>query len=181
MPKKQKWEDWINNQKTMEKNFTRFLKLGIIRQGTSENEAKGHLTKAKRNLLFSYQITNKLGGFFEWAIISYYYAVYQAALALCAIKGFKTKSHLATICILIKYFFPKHITSSDLKKLSEKKLLKEDLQEFVELKAYRENATYSISLEYEKRLTSFLGRNAIDFVNKTENIIETEKNAIKTK
>ena len=40
-----------------------------------------------------------------------------------------------------------------------------------ELKNYREDATCSISIEYEKSLAENLGEKAIDFVNKAEKII----------
>ena len=51
-----------------------------------------------------------------------------------------------------------------------------DIREFVELKSYREDATYSISVEYEKALAESLGEKAIDFVNKAEIIIKNSSN-----
>ena len=39
------------------------------------------------------------------------------------------------------------------------------------MKIYREDATYSISVEYERGLAENLGEKAIEFVNKVERII----------
>ena len=50
-------------------------------------------------------------------------------------------------------------------------MAEEDIREFVELKNYREDATYSISVEYERGLAENLGEKAIEFVNKVERII----------
>lgn len=51
-----------------------------------------------------------------------------------------------------------------------------DIKEFVELKSYREDAAYSISINYEKSLADTLGNNAVDFVNKAERIIKDTSN-----
>lgn len=167
--RKQKWEIWIKNKIALEKDFKNYLKKETIRKGATPLEVEGHLKKAKRNLQFSKSILEDLKDFYEWSIVSYYYSVYQAALALCATKGYKTKSHIATISILIKFFYPQHISQEDLKTI----IAEEDLREFVELKEYREDATYSISLEYEKGLAESLGEKAIEFVNKAEKIIRS--------
>ncbi len=168
---KQKWELWVENRNILEKDFKNYLKSETIREGATKIEVEGHLNKAKRNLHFSRVILDDLKDFYEWSIVSYYYAVYQAGLALCASKGYKTKSHIATISILIKFFYPKHISEEDLKTMSRTIMIEEDIREFVELKSYREDATYSISVEYERGLAENLGDKAIDFVNKVESII----------
>lgn len=169
---KQKWELWIKKRKLLEKDFKNYLKKKTIREGATDIEVKGHLSKAKRNLNFSRRVIDDLKDFYEWSIVSYYYSVYQAALALSALKGYKTKSHIATISILIKFFYPEHISEEDLKTVAKTIMAEEDIKEFVELKNYREDATYSISVEYERELAENLGENAIDFVNKVERIIE---------
>jgi len=167
-----KWETWVKNSKILETDFGRYLNKGTIRKGATDNEIMGHLHKAKRNLLLSRRILDELQDFYEWSIVAYYYAVYQAALALCAVRGYKTKSHMATICILMKSFYPHHLTKEDVKTVAETVMVKDDIEGFVELKKYREDATYSISIEYEKKLAENLGRKAINFVNKVEKILE---------
>ncbi len=169
--KKQKWEIWVQNRNALEKEFKNYLKRKTIREGATQIEVEGHLNKAKRNLRFSRNVLDDLKDFYEWSIVGYYYAVYQAGLALCALKGYKTKSHIATISILIKFFYPQHLSEEDLKTVVKTIMAEEDIREFVELKNYREDATYSISVEYERGLAENLGEKAIDFVNKVEKII----------
>ena len=166
---KAKWEQWVKNPDGLKKDFARFLQKRVIREGATATEAKGHLRKAKRNLLFSRRIIDEFQDFYEWTLVSYYYAVYHAALALAAKQGYKTKSHQATISILIKYYFPTQLNMKDLQILE-----REDIQEFVELKNRREDASYSISIAYEKQLAEDLAEKAIDFVNKAEMIVENQ-------
>jgi len=171
---KQKWEIWIKNRKLLDSDFNKYLLRETIQRGATKIEVEGHLQKAKRNLHFSRRIIDDLKDFYEWSIISYYYSVYQAALALCATKEYKTKSHIATISILIKFFYPKHITKEDLQTVAKTMMMEDDIRKFMELKNYREDATYSISLKYELDLAEGLGEEAIGFVNKAERIIREQ-------
>jgi len=169
--KQEKWEIWIQNRNALEKEFKHYLKRKTIREGATKIEVEGHLNKAKRNLRFSRSVLDDLKDFYEWSIVGYYYAVYQGGLALSALKGYKTKSHIATIAILIKFFYPQHLSEEDLKTVAKTIMAEEDIKEFVELKNYREDATYSISVDYERALAENLGEKAIEFVNKVERII----------
>ncbi len=169
--KRQKWEVWVKNRAVLDKDFKNYLRRETIREGATKIEVEGHLNKAKRNLQFSRGVLDDLNDFYEWSIVGYYYAVYQAGLALCALKGYKTKSHIATISLLIKFFYPQHLSEEDLKTVAKTIMAEEDIREFVELKNYREDATYSISVEYERGLAENLGEKAIEFVNKVEKII----------
>lgn len=171
----EKWQTWMKNEKILDKDFENYKRKKIIREGATITEVFGHISKAKRNLQFSRKVIDELKEFYEWPIVSYYYAVYQSALALCALKNYKTKKHLATIAILIKYFYPKHLSKEDLQMITNTMMEEEDIKELVELKNQREDATYSISIKYEKELVEKLGKKAISFVNKAERIIN-EKN-----
>lgn len=168
---KEPWEIWLTNRKAAERTIQAYVRRGVIREGATEIEMRGHLHKAKRNLHFSRRIVDEVKDFYEWAIVSYYYSVYQAALALCASKGYTTKSHTATIALLIAFFYPDHLTKEEVKNIVQG-LGEEDIRELVELKNYREDATYSISVEYEQKLAEELGDKAIDFVNKAEEILK---------
>ena len=172
--KREKWEIWIKERNVLEKDFKNYLRRETIRGGATKIEVEGHLNKAKRILQFSRGVLDDLKEFYEWSIVGYYYAVYQAGLALCALKGYKTKSHIATISILIQFFYPQHLSEEDLKTVAKTIMVEEDIREFVELKNYREDATYSISVDYEKNLAESLGEKAIEFVNKVERIIRGE-------
>lgn len=77
--------------------------------------------------------------------------------------------------LLIKFYYPQHLTKDDLKTISQTNNLNEnDIKDFAKLKDYREDATYSISINYEKEITEEISNKATDFVNKAE---EIQKNA----
>lgn len=84
---------------------------------------------------------------------------------------------MAQFAFLLNFFIRiKLIGKEDLNTLAKSIMLKEDIEDFVELKRKREDATYSISVTYEKHLVELLGTQAIDFVNKIEFIIEQHPN-----
>lgn len=169
--KKQRWELWIENNKLLEDDFKRFIENKTIRKGSTELETLGHLKKAKRNLHFSRRVIDEFKEFYEWSITAYYYAIYHAALSLCAKKGYTTKKHQATLLLLIKFYYPHHITKEELKTISQTSSLNEnDIKDFAKLKDYREDATYSISINYEKEITEEIANKATDFINKAEEI-----------
>jgi uncharacterized protein (UPF0332 family) len=166
-----RWKLWIENDELLERDFYNYLKKKVIREGATELEVKGHLEKSKRNLDFARRIIDDLKGYYEWSLVAYYYSVYQASLALCALNGFQTKSHQATICILIKFFYPRHISKKELE-IIHKTMNEKDIQNLAELKEYREDATYSISINYEKTLAEDISKTAVNFVSKVEQILE---------
>ena len=170
---KAQWEIWIEDEKKVERDFKSYLKRKAIRKGATTLEVQGHLQKAKRNLRFARSIIDDLKDFYEWSLVTYYYAVYQSALALCATKGYKTKSHQATLCILIKFFYPKHISQEDLKKVLKTMVAEDDIKEFVELKGYREDATY-LPDEHREKLRGF----AQTFVEEKDTIFEGQREAV---
>lgn len=171
---KHRWEIWVDDKEKLEKDFNNYLRKKVIREQATKLEVEGHLKKAKRNLRFARRIIEDLKDYYGWSIVAYYYATYHAALSLCADKGLKTKSHLATISILIRSYYPDSISKRDIKTIANIAFGKRDIKEFVELKNYREDVAYGISIDYEKSLAENLGSKAIDFVNKTENILKKD-------
>ncbi len=169
--KRERWQIWMEDVKLIEMDFDRFVQKKLIRKGASNLEIEGHLNKAKRNLRFARRIIDDFKEYYEWSIVTYYYAIYQAALALCAHRGFKTKKHQATLLILIKFYYPSHLKKEDLQTLATIALEETDIQAFATLKQYREDATYSISTHYEKDLSETLGSQAIEFISKVERIL----------
>ena len=80
------------------------------------NETKGHLEKAEHNVNF---ITDSLGmGYSDWSVVGCYYAVYHAALSLILQKGYFSKNHDATLCLLIKEYCEKGLAESDIEHYS---------------------------------------------------------------
>src|SRR3989338_8002117 len=102
---KEIWEIWLENKERRERDFQKYLESKKVKKETEVQElVQGHLDKANHNLKFV-KSTLDLKEFNDWAIVSAYYSIYHASLALCALKGYSTKGHLATLLILIKEFY----------------------------------------------------------------------------
>ena len=98
------WEIWLKSEERREKDFQRYLNSKKIKKETEIKElVQGHINKADHNLKFV-RSTLELKEFNDWAIVSAYYAIYHASLALCSLKGYSTKDHYATLLILIREF-----------------------------------------------------------------------------
>src|SRR3989344_6439894 len=105
---KEIWDVWLENELKREKAFQRYLKTKKIKKETEIKDlVQGHVEKADHNLKFV-KSTIELKDFNDWAIVSAYYSIYHASLALCALKGYSTKDHLATLLVLIHEFYQKH-------------------------------------------------------------------------
>ena len=110
-------------------------------------------------------------GFFDWAITGCYYACYHAALGLILTKGYSSKNHLATLCILIKIFYNKGLKKEDIEALSDF-IGYQGLLFYVESKNKREDATYSTRLKFDKNDTEQLRIKAALFVSKIKSLIK---------
>ncbi len=100
-----------------------------------------------------------------------YYSYYHAALAPIQSKGYTSKNHLATLCVIIKEFYKKELTKEDLEILSNF-LDYEDVLFYVETKNKREDATYSTKTLFDKKEVERLRIQATMFVNKIKDILE---------
>ncbi|MFH0869417.1 MAG: HEPN domain-containing protein [archaeon] len=131
-------------------------------------ELQGHLLKADHNLRFVSE--NMRMGFNDWAITGCYYACYHAALALILTKGYFSKNHLATLCVLIKEFYKNGLNQEDIQILSQL-LDYQDVLFYVESKNKREDATYSTKLKFDKSEVEVLRIKAALFVSKIKSMI----------
>ncbi|MDD9954470.1 MAG: HEPN domain-containing protein [Candidatus Woesearchaeota archaeon] len=144
----------------------------LRKQSIDYEEIKGHIRKAENNLRF---ITENIKlRFLDWAITGCYYASYHAALALIQAKGYTSKNHYATLCVLIKKFYRKELTEEDIT-LVAKFLDYHDVLFYVESKQKREDATYSTKTRFSEQDVEKLRIQATLFVNKTKDILETLK------
>lgn len=126
-----------------------FLITGVlVQQEKDKSEIQGHILKAEHNLRFIHE--NFKLGFFDWAIVGCYYASYHAALAMILTKGYSSKNHMATLCVLIKEFYKKELTQEDIQILSHF-LDYQDVLFYVESKNKREDATYSTKTRFTKQ------------------------------
>jgi len=160
----------INNPSIVDEKIKDFIsKETLKKQAVDLAEIKGHILKAEHNLKFvSENIKLK---FYDWAITGCYYACYHAASALILKRGYSSKNHLATLCVLIKEYYKKELSEEDIKLFSNF-LGYQDILFYVESKNKREDATYSTKIIFEKKELEKLRINASLFVNKLSNILK---------
>jgi uncharacterized protein (UPF0332 family) len=140
----------------------------LLSQDVDKSEIEGHILKAENNLRFVSVATDQ--GFLDWAFSGCYYSCYHAALALIQTRGFTSKNHLATLCIIIKEFYNKGLSKQDIEVLSHL-LDYEDVLFYVESKNKREDATYSTKTAFDKKEARKLRIKSAMFVNKITKII----------
>lgn len=170
---KEIWEIWLENEERREKDFQRYLKLKKVKKEFEVEElVQGHINKADHNLKFV-KSTIELKDFNDWAIVSAYYSIYHASLALCALKGYSTKDHLATLLILIKDFYQKELNKEEIEMVSKTTIEKEEVLYYIEAKAERKKASYSTKILFEGKEAENIQKKAISFVNKVKEIIDS--------
>ena len=168
---KQFWEIWIEDKKKQEEDFKSYLSAKKIKKETETKElVEGHLEKADHNLKFV-KSTLDLKEFNDWAIVSAYYAIYHASLALCALKGYSTKDHSATLLILIKELYQQGLGEEEIKLIGSTTLEKEEVLYYVEARTKRFKASYSTQKAFDRKEVEQLRLKAIAFVNKAKEII----------
>jgi uncharacterized protein (UPF0332 family) len=140
----------------------------LFSQRIDEEEMQGHIVKAEHNLRFTAKIAKE--GFEDWALIGCYYSCYHATLALIISKGYTSKNHLATICIIIKEFYNHELSKKDIELLSEF-LDYEDVLLYVETKNKRETASYTTNTSFDKKDVEKLRIQAVLFVHKIKEIL----------
>ena len=140
----------------------------LFKQEVDDKEVKGNILKAEHNLRFVADIAQKK--YFDWALTGCYYSCYHAALALIQTKGYTSKNHLATLCIIIKAFYKNGLTKEDIELLSNF-LDYEDILFYVETKNKREDATYSTKTLFDKKEVEKLRIQSAIFVNKIKDIL----------
>lgn len=159
----------LENKELLDSKIEEFLAKKILfKQRQDNEEAQGHLQKAEHNLRFIHE--NLKLGFLDWSITGCYYACYHAALALIITKGYSSKNHLATLCVIIKEFYKKDLTKEDIEILSNM-LDYQDVLFYVESKNRREDATYSTKTRFSKQEVEQLRIKANSFVTKIKNIL----------
>jgi uncharacterized protein (UPF0332 family) len=145
---------------------------------TSPNDylSNGHIKKADHNLIVMTDLS-KLGHE-DWVVITAYYAMYQAALALLTKIGLQSKDHATTVSVL-EYFFGKQISKELIEKFNELKGRKDRIEAITieekyinylwRVKRARETVQYGISITYKE--TDVIITNARDFVTKIKLVI----------
>ncbi len=167
----------------LENDFKKFLANKLVRKITPNPRlVRVHLDKAFHNLDFANftlenqdNINKRLSEetYFDWVIIISYYAMYHSALALLYELGYKTSTHLATICVLCKECLGKTLKEEDIENISRIfELSEEEVKEIGKAKERREKASYSGSISFERHLAEMTIEDARKFVNKVADILE---------
>jgi len=173
MKRKDFWEIWMDDTEKRDDDFKKFLQSKTIKKEEYITDLiEGHLKKADHNLKFVKSTLN-LKEFNDWAIVSIYYAIYHASLALCGLKGYSTKDHSATLLILIKEFYEQGLEKAEIEVIGDISIEKEEVLYYVEARNKRKKASYSTKINFEKSEVELLRLKAISFVNKAREIIDS--------
>src|SRR3989338_1519347 len=171
---KEIWEIWLENEERRQKDFEKYLTSKKIKVETEIKElVQGHINKADHNLKFV-KTTLELKEFNDWAIVSAYYSIYHASLALCALKGYSTKDHFATLLILIREFYQKPLNKEEIEMVSKTTIEKEEVLYYIKAKIERKKASYSTKILFDEKEAEILQKKAIGFVNKVKEIIDSD-------
>lgn len=180
--KQKRWQLWIDGRKYREEDFRKYIKKELIRKiAPTSRLSRIHLDKAFHNLDFAnftlrsqHKINKRLSAetYFDWVIIISYYSMYHSALALLYRIGYKTSTHLATICVLCKECLGKTLKRDEIENLSRAfELRGEDIKEIGRAKQRREKASYSGSISFEKHLAEMTIEDARKFVRRVASIL----------
>lgn len=150
----------------------------VVKQPEDTEEIKGHIQKAEHNLNFIKDTLEK--GYSDWAVVGCYYASYHIALTLILKKGFSSKNHDATLCLLIKYYY-KELSKEDIETLNKIYLDNQDILFYVQSKQEREKASYSTKINFDKQIINELRLKTILFVNKCKEILKNGNESEKRK
>ncbi len=159
----------FSDQDYLEQEIVFFISKKHIRKISSNPELlESHLKKSRHNLEF-YKLNKNRHTFNDWLIVTLYYALYHSALALITNKKYSSKNHYATILILIKEYA---ITKEEAKLLSELSISKEDAELYTQLKDDRHDASYATNIKFDNKTIADYENKVLDFINKTEEIIQ---------
>ncbi len=162
----------LEDSKLLQFQIDFYLKNKVISAQTPlKSEIQGHIEKAEHNLNF---VKDSSGKYSDWGIVGCYYAAYHIALALILSKGYSSKNHDATLCLLIKHYYKKELSKEDLELLNSVYLDNQDILFYVESKIEREKASYSSQIAFDKKRVSDLQLKTILFVNRCKEIMKNQ-------
>ena len=165
-----------------------YIKQGQLSKDSSyKNLANKFLQKARQNLI-TMSILSELNDnkkardllkipkdydSNEWVVITGYYAMYASAISLLAKIGYRSKNHIATLCVLEEFFIKKKILDEDTLMLLKSAMFhKGEIEKLSDARHKREIAQYSITKQTTKIIAEKIKKDAYDFIEKCEKIIE---------
>ncbi|MFA7707443.1 MAG: hypothetical protein WCX73_00675 [Candidatus Pacearchaeota archaeon] len=170
------------------KNLKFYFREGqIARDKTIPLLAKRYLEKARNNLVTMSILSNlndnkkareilNIPSYYdsnEWVVICGYYAMYSSALSLIAKIGYRSKNHTATLLLVDEYFVKKKLLDETSMLLIKNAFLqKEEIDKLFDARHKREIAQYSITKQTTKLIAEKIKKDAYEFVNKCEEVLE---------
>ena len=162
----------VENEALLNAKLIFFEKKGIIKKQLIDRDGiEGHIRKAEHNLNFIFD--NLKLGYNDWCITGCYYAVYQISLALILARGYSSKNHDATLCLLIKEYLKEGVDKEDISLINSLFFSYNDLLFYIQAKNKREEANYSTKYLFDKENVGRLRIKTIDFVNKAKEILNS--------
>ncbi|MBL7169431.1 MAG: HEPN domain-containing protein [Candidatus Aenigmarchaeota archaeon] len=140
------------------------MRRGLRKSFPSDSDAKGHINKAKHDLVVMTDLKRLKHS--DWVIVAAYYSMYQACLSILSKLGVKSKDHTCT-ANLIQYLFviDGKVKKELLRKFNKMEEIKRGVEEgrlvvkrmFINslwnLRRKREAASYGIKTSFENRVT----------------------------
>jgi len=159
------------------------MRRGIRKSAPSNSNAKGHVNKAKHDLI----VMDDLNGLehTDWVIVAAYYSMYQACLSILSKIGITSKDHTCT-ANAIQYLFviDGKIEKQLLRKFNKMEEIKRGVEEgrltlkkrFINnlwsLRRKRETASYGIETSFEDKMINNYINTAKEFVRRLELLLD---------
>ena len=162
-------DNLFNDKKLLDGQYAFFLKKRLlVNIGDNEDLVTAHLEKARHNMLFFEKNIND-SQFNDWLIVTLYYALYHAVLALIAKKGYSSKNHTASLVFLIKHYSQ---LKEDIFLMHELSIKKEDAELYTKLKEDRHKASYESKVSFTDKSIDNYKQKVKDFIQKAEEFIQ---------
>ncbi|MBS3174752.1 DNA-binding protein [Candidatus Woesearchaeota archaeon] len=159
----------FSDKEYLEKEINFFVTKKQIKKIENNKElVNAHVKKSRHNLEF-YKLNKEYTKFNDWLIVTLYYSLYRSALALITNRNYSSKNHYATILILIQEYA---ITKDEARLLDELSINKEDAELYTNLKDDRHDASYATNIKFSQEIIKDYENQVLDFVNKTEELIQ---------
>jgi len=109
----------------------------------------------------------------DWVVITAYYAMYMAALALLAMVNYRSSNHTATVMALDELFVKKRLLEPVfLKMLRRASLEKDYIELFVHARDQREMAQYGVARSINGVVAEHQMRDAYAFIKRIEELLD---------
>src|SRR3989344_2662648 len=179
--KKPNWKLWLKEKKECKVWLDIYIKKRILEK--KKDESRLYFNKSEHNLNLANwlnvkhenEIPEMFGDktFYVWVLRMYFSVVYHAGLALVSKLLFKSKSHMATLCFLIYYYYHgEEIINEEDVELVAISLEREDIETITNVKSLRERASYDVHALFEKKTAEEAKDKTIVFLGKVRGVIQ---------